>query len=74
MVIAIWLSTAFLQIPCHNRLASGFDEQAYRMLVTTKWLRTILCTARGMKRIELECTRNNDGNSHNLRYGEMRER
>jgi uncharacterized membrane protein len=48
MVIAIWLSTAFLQIPCHNRLASGFDERAYRMLVTTNWLRTILWTARGI--------------------------
>lgn len=48
LVIAIWLSTAFLQVPCHNRLAHGFDADAYRTLVTTNWIRTLLWSARGL--------------------------
>ncbi len=47
MVVAIWLSTALLQVPCHARLASGFDAATYARLVNTNWLRTILWTARG---------------------------
>lgn len=48
MVIAIWLSTALLQVPCHNRLMEGFDEAAYRKLVNTNWIRTVLWSARGV--------------------------
>jgi hypothetical protein len=47
MVIAIWLSTAFIQIPCHNRLSTGFDESAYRWLVWSNWIRTLLWSLRG---------------------------
>ena len=47
LVAAIWLSTAFVQVPCHQRLMSGFDEQAYQRLVATNWIRTILWSARG---------------------------
>ena len=47
LVVAIWLSTAALQVPCHHRLTSGFDEQVYRRLVATNWIRTMLWTARG---------------------------
>ncbi len=36
-----------LQVPCHQRLMSGFDEQAYQRLVATNWIRTILWSARG---------------------------
>ena len=47
MVVAIWLSTALLQVPMHSRLSNGFDTAAYHSLVTTNWIRTILWTARG---------------------------
>lgn len=36
----IWLSTALLQVPCHKRLANGFDERVHRRLVQTNWIRT----------------------------------
>lgn len=47
MVGAIWLSTALLQVPMHERLAGGFNEAAYQTLVRTNWIRTVLWTARG---------------------------
>ena len=47
LVVAIWLSTALLQVPCHHRLMDGFDEKAYQQLVATNWIRTALWSARG---------------------------
>ena len=47
-VLGIWLSTAFIQVPCHSRLANGFNEQDYRRLVNSNWIRTVLWTARGI--------------------------
>ena len=46
MLVVIWLSTAFLQVPAHRRLEAGFDEPAHRRLVNTNWLRTALWSAR----------------------------
>lgn len=46
-VVAIWLSTAFIQVPCHSRLSNGFDESAYRWLVWSNWIRTLLWSFRG---------------------------
>ena len=37
---AVWLSTFFLQVPCHRVLEKGWDQQAYQKLVNTNWLRT----------------------------------
>ena len=48
LVVAIWLSTAFLQVPCHAQLATGFDETAHRQLVAGNWIRTIAWSARGL--------------------------
>ena len=48
MIAAIWLSTFFLQVPCHTKLTTGFDAVTYRKLVNTNWIRTILWTARGL--------------------------
>jgi hypothetical protein len=48
LVAVIWSSTAFIQVPAHNRLSSGFNEQAYSMLVISNWIRTIAWTARGL--------------------------
>lgn len=43
----IWLSTWWVQIPLHERLAKGFDEQTHRRLVTSNWWRTAAWTLRG---------------------------
>lgn len=48
MVVAIWGSTALLQVPCHGRLTQGFDLETYRMLVRSNWIRTALWTGRGL--------------------------
>ena len=46
MVIVCWLSTALVQIPCHTRLAAGFDPEIHQRLVRSNWIRTIAWTAR----------------------------
>ena len=47
LVVLIWLSTFFIQVPLHERLAGGFDPQTHRALVNTNWIRTGLWSARG---------------------------
>jgi len=47
LLATIWGSTFAIQVPLHWRLASGFDREAWRRLVTTNWLRTFAWTARG---------------------------
>lgn len=47
LLIVVWLSTAFLQVPCHNRLSLAFDADAHRSLVNGNWIRTICWTLRG---------------------------
>jgi hypothetical protein len=47
LLCLIWLSTAFLQVPCHSRLERGFDPATAARLVRTNWIRTIGWTARG---------------------------
>ena len=46
LLVLIWLSTAFLQIPLHRRLESGFDPAAHLRLVASNWLRTAVWSAR----------------------------
>jgi hypothetical protein len=48
MLVAIWLSTAFVQVPRHAKLRLGFDARASSALVTSNWIRTVLWTARGV--------------------------
>ncbi len=48
MVVLLWLSTAFLQVPQHRKLESGFDPAAHRLLVRSNWLRTVLWSLRGV--------------------------
>ncbi len=48
LLILIWASTFAVQVPLHERLASGFDRAVWRRLVTTNWLRTIAWTFRGI--------------------------
>jgi hypothetical protein len=42
IVVLIWLSTFFIQVPCHNQLQLGFDEATIKRLITTNWIRTFL--------------------------------
>ncbi len=48
LVGLMWVSTAAIQVPLHNRLAGGFDAEIGRRLVATNWLRTIGWTVRGL--------------------------
>ncbi len=48
LVIAIWISTAALSVPAHNKLTSGMDQKAIRILVNTNWVRTILWTSKAV--------------------------
>lgn len=48
LLIGIWLTTAFFSVPCHNKLAQGFNYESYRWLVATNWIRTALWTSRGL--------------------------
>ena len=47
LIAIIWVSTALIQIPCHNRLTSGFHQPSHRRLVDSNWIRTIAWTLRG---------------------------
>ncbi len=47
LVVIIWLSTAFIQVPCHEKLVAGFDQAAHKWLVISNWIRTMAWTARG---------------------------
>jgi len=44
----IWISTAFVQVPCHNSLSRGFQVITHRRLVATNWYRTIGWTLRAV--------------------------
>jgi hypothetical protein len=48
LLAIIWLSTAFLQVPQHSILSSGFDEKAYQFLVNSNWIRTVAWSARAV--------------------------
>lgn len=47
LVVAIWLSTAFLQVPRHTALGLGFDGEAHSFLVVSNWVRTFAWSLRG---------------------------
>jgi uncharacterized membrane protein len=47
-VILIWLVTALVSVPCHQRLAAGFDGPTHQWLVLSNWLRTLLWSGRGI--------------------------
>ncbi len=43
-----WLSTGCIQIPLHNRLATGFEPRTHARLVFSNWLRTLAWSIRGV--------------------------
>lgn len=48
LIALIWFSTAFLQVPRHRVLESGFDDSAHRFLVVSNWVRTTAWSARAV--------------------------
>lgn len=48
LLAVVWLSTALVQVPCHERLSRAFDPAAHRRLVTTNWVRTVAWSLRGL--------------------------
>lgn len=46
LLILIWISTFFIQVPLHNELSDGFSPRAIRMLVMSNWIRTLAWTLR----------------------------
>ena len=47
LVAIIWVSTACLQVPAHNRLSQGFEVRTHRWLVQSNWIRTVAWSLRG---------------------------
>ena len=41
LVLIIWASTFFLQVPEHARLSGGLDAEAIKRLVRTNWVRNV---------------------------------
>jgi uncharacterized membrane protein len=48
LLAVIWLATAFLAVPRHERLRRGFDARAHAELVATNWVRTLAWTGRSV--------------------------
>ena len=46
LLAVIWVSTALLQVPRHQRLLGGFDETDHQSLVSSNWIRTLAWTGR----------------------------
>ena len=47
LVLIIWVSTFFVQVPLHDKLIQGFDGDIQKRLVLTNWIRTIAWSLRG---------------------------
>jgi hypothetical protein len=48
LAVSVWLSTFFLQIPMHEKLANGFNTEAHAFLVNSNWVRTIAWSLRSL--------------------------
>ena len=48
LLVVVWASTMFVQVPCHEKLSNGFDAAIHSRLVISNWIRTIGWTARGV--------------------------
>lgn len=56
LLLGIWWSTFFVQVPLHHTLEQGWDEAAHRRLLRTNWFRTVVYTLRGMVIVALLST------------------
>ena len=48
LVLLIWVSTVFIQIPIHQKLAEGKNLELIQKLVLTNWIRTVLWTVKAI--------------------------
>jgi len=48
LILLLWASTFFVQVPLHQRLSQTYDPAAMRGLVRTNWARTVLWTVRAV--------------------------
>ena len=48
LLIVVWLSTALIQVPCHEQLTRGFNADVHAWLVNSNWIRTVAWTGRGL--------------------------
>jgi len=48
LVLLIWGSTFFIQVPILKRMLGSFSEEEHKKLVNTNWIRTILWSARSV--------------------------
>ena len=48
LLSAIWLSTAFIQVPLHRRLLEGYDRHTIEQLIHSNWFRTFAWTLRAV--------------------------
>ena len=48
LLTIIWLSTALVQVPCHNLLSQGFDPLVHQRLLRSNWIRTATWSLRGL--------------------------
>lgn len=46
LLLIIWASTAFLQVPCHEVLTQRFDAGVLERLVASNWVRTVAWSLR----------------------------
>lgn len=48
LLVLVWLSTFFLQVPLHAVLRREFEPYEHLLLVRTNWIRTIGWSLRGI--------------------------
>lgn len=48
LVVLIWASTFFVQMPIHQKLLQGYDREIIQNLVSTNWIRTIGWTTKSI--------------------------
>lgn len=48
LLVVIWVSTAFWQVPLHRDLLDGHATERVKSLVLSNWVRTIAWSARGL--------------------------
>lgn len=46
LIVVVWVSTFFIQVPLHHSLSQAFDEAKHLKLVNSNWIRTIAWTVR----------------------------
>ena len=48
LLLLVWSSTYFLQVPAHEKLSHAFEKQTHQQLVRSNWIRTIGWSLRGL--------------------------